>query len=300
MDRGSTTMKSRRSLPSGEGRFTTRDRLSLWYKISGHGPVLLVPTPGWGASADMYMKSLVPLERDFTLIYLDTRGAGRSDAPAKNSGYAFSFFIDDFETLRVHLRLNRWWLFAHSDASLQAMAYAIEYPKACRGLFIVDGTLNINDKAYRDDQAAASKKISHQHWYAAAIKATNKASKSDEDFKKSFLGAAFPLYFANYKAAVKARHYFSASTYHVKKNKYDENTPAFVPEKLAQVRVPTAVFVGDSDVITTPVEAARLHRGISNSTLFIITNAGHFPWLEQPKMFFKDFAQAARKLLEHR
>ncbi len=293
-------MKSSKSHSSGEGRFATHDGLSLWYKISGHGPALLVPTPGWGASSDMYMKSLASLERDFTLIYLDTRGAGRSDAPTKNSGYAFSFFLDDLETLRVHLRVNRWLIFGHSDASLQAMAYAIEHPKACRGLFIVNGTLNINDKAYRDDQAAASKKISHQRWYAAANEATNKTVKSDEDFKKSFLGAALPLYFANFKAAVKARHYFSASTYHVKKNKYDENTPAFLPEKLAHVRVPTAVFVGDSDVITTPVEAARLHRGIPNSILFIITNAGHFPWLEQPKIFFKDFAQAARKLLDPR
>jgi proline iminopeptidase len=91
-------------------------------------------------------KSLIPLERDFSLIYLDTRGAGRSDAPAQASGYKFSFFLDDLETLRAHLGLDRWLIFAHSDATLQGLGYAIRHPKACRGLFIVGGTLNIDDK----------------------------------------------------------------------------------------------------------------------------------------------------------
>lgn len=48
------------------------------------------------------------------------------------------------------------------------------------------------------------------------------------------------------------------------------------------------VFEGDDDVITTPLEAHRLHRGIENSELFVIKDAGHFPWLEQPATFFKE------------
>ena len=54
-----------------------------------------------------------------------------------------TLFLEDLETLRKHLHLDRWLIFAHSAASWQAMAYAIEYPKPCRGLFIVDGTPNL-------------------------------------------------------------------------------------------------------------------------------------------------------------
>ena len=85
-------MKRARKLPNGAGRFKTRDGLSLWYKVSGRGPALLVPTPGWGASADMYMKSLTPLEKDFSLIYLDTRGAGRSELRRKPPAMDFPVF----------------------------------------------------------------------------------------------------------------------------------------------------------------------------------------------------------------
>jgi proline iminopeptidase len=293
-------MERERSLPIGEGRFMTRDCLSLWYRVAGRGPALLVPTPGWGASVDMYMKSLERLERTFSLIYLDTRGAGRSQAPAKAAGYAFENFIYDLETLRVNLGLDRWLIFAHSDASRQAMQYAIEYPKACRGLFIVGGTTGIEDKAYKEDLAKRLKKLSHECWYRAADKAGNARSKSDDEFRQSFIYVQLPLYFASYDAAVEAQHYFSASTYRVMGNAYDTFAPTFPPETLKEIRVPTAAFVGDQDVITTPFDARRIHRGIAKSRLFPIKSAGHFPWLQQPKKFFTDFAQAARQILRAR
>ncbi len=290
-------MRDKRSRASGAGRFQTSDGLSLWYRIAGRGPALLVPTPGWGASVDMYMKSLTPLEKDFSVVYLDTRGAGRSDAPAKPSGYRFSKFLNDLETLRAHLCLDRWLIFAHSDACLQGLAYAIEHPKACRGLFIVGGTLNVDDKELKADMRARMKKLSHESWFTAANSAD---PKSDNEFKQSFLHAQLPLYFASFADAAKARHFFSASTYRVKGNKYDHYAPKFSAKKLAEIRVPTAVFEGDRDVITTPLEAIRLERGIANSTLFMIRNAGHFPWLQQRNIFFKNFTQAAQLILKRR
>lgn len=290
-------MTSEKSLPYGEGRFVSDDGLSLWYKVSGQGPALLVPTPGWGASSDQHMKSMTSLEKDFMLVYFDTRGTGRSEAPKKDSGYAFGLFLDDLETLRLHLHLDHWLIFAHSAASLQAMAYAIKYPKACRGLFIVSGTPNIDDKEYEHDVAARVKKLSHEPWFAAAKKASDADPRSDKEFKDGFINAALPLYFASADAAQKARHFFSESTYHVKALKYDDNVPEFTPNWLALIRAPTAIFIGDLDVITTPLEARRLHHGIANSTLFTIKGAGHFPWLQQPEKFFKDFAEAAHKIL---
>jgi 3-oxoadipate enol-lactonase len=75
-------------------------------------------------------------------------------------------------------------------------------------------------------------------------------------------------------------------------------TPAFVAreaiaslnasdsrERLASIRVPTLVAVGDEDIITPPSESEALARGIPNSWLNIIPQAGHFPMLEQPIAF---------------
>jgi proline iminopeptidase len=290
-------MKHSERLPKGAGRFKTSDGLSLWFRIAGRGPALLVPTPGWGASVDMYMKSLVPLERDFSVVYLDTRGAGRSGAPVKSSGYRFEKFLDDIEKLRHHLELDRWLIFGHSDASLQAMGYALEHPRTCHGLFVVDGTVNLpNDPQIKADRRAQRKKFSHEPWFAAADKAGE--GRNDNEFKRSFLDVQLPMYFASRAAAAKARHYFSASTYRVKHNEYDTYAPQFPSWKLEKIRVPTAVFASDSDLITTPLEALRIARGIPNATLGIIRNAGHFPWLQRRDTFFMDFTQAAQIILK--
>jgi len=286
-----------RLLPKGPGRFDTKDGLSLWYRIAGRGPALLVPTPGWGASVDMYMKSLIPLEKDFSVVYLDTRGAGRSDAPAQACGFGLRHFLDDIETLRRCLDLDRWLIFAHSDATLQALGYAIAHPRACRGLFIVCGTMNVDDAEVDLDTDARMTMLSSEPWFDATRKPE---PKTDDEFRQSFLRDQLPLYFASAEAARKARHFFSASTYRIKGNRYDELAPGFPPGKLAKVRAPTAVFVGDSDVITTPFEAVRLAHGIPHSRLFMIGTAGHFPWLQQRNRFFKDFTRAARMVLRGR
>jgi proline iminopeptidase len=290
-------MERDKKLQTGPGEFKSRDNLLLCYNISGSGPPLLVPTPGWGASVDMYVKSLGPLEEDFSVIYFDTRGAGRSQAPAKSSGFKFNHFLNDLERLRVHLQLDRWQIFAHSDAALQGLGYAINHPKQCCGLFVVDGTANVDTKEIDIDARAREKKLEQEPWFKAAKKAEAKTSQkniTNDQFRQAFVGDLLPLYFASDKAAAEARHYFSASSYRVEKNTYDYHAPHFKTKMLAQVQAPTAVFVGDQDVITPPAEALRLDRSITNSTLFVIRNAGHFPWLQQREAFFRDFGQAVR------
>jgi hypothetical protein len=57
------------------GEFTTQlNGLKLWHKISGSGPVCLMPTPGWGPSSDLYFRTLQPLE---TPLFLERLGLGK-------------------------------------------------------------------------------------------------------------------------------------------------------------------------------------------------------------------------------
>ena len=52
---------------------------------------------------------------------------------------------------------------------------------------------------------------------------------------------------------------------------------------LGELRVPTAVIVGDGDKIT-PVEVAReMADGIAGATLSVIAGAGHMALVEQPE-----------------
>jgi proline iminopeptidase len=86
-----------------QGQFTAQiNGLKLWYKVSGDGPVCIIPIPGWGPSSELYFLNLTPLEEMFTMVYLDTRGTGRSQRPELNE-YTMSSFVADIEGLRSHL-----------------------------------------------------------------------------------------------------------------------------------------------------------------------------------------------------
>lgn len=52
---------------------------------------------------------------------------------------------------------------------------------------------------------------------------------------------------------------------------------------LANLRIPTVVAVGDSDVLTPLSDTLDIHRGISGSALQVFPQCGHLPALECPR-----------------
>jgi pimeloyl-ACP methyl ester carboxylesterase len=59
-----------------------------------------------------------------------------------------------------------------------------------------------------------------------------------------------------------------------------------VRDKLDTIRVPTLVLVGRHDFICSPMQARIIHDGIRGSRLAVFEKSGHFPWIEEPELFF--------------
>lgn len=76
----------------------------------------------------------------FRIVLFDQRGAGRSRPIAEIRNNTTQLLIDDIETLRRHMNIDRWHVFGGSWGSTLALAYAQEYPRAVlsltlRGIF---------------------------------------------------------------------------------------------------------------------------------------------------------------------
>ncbi len=71
-------------------------------------------------------------------------------------------------------------------------------------------------------------------------------------------------------------------------------------DPLKQVRAPALIVVGDDDFVCSPFAAKRLHLCLPNSKLLLIEGAGHFPWLEQPDVFFRDVPAFLQAIQERR
>ncbi|MCB0172387.1 MAG: alpha/beta hydrolase [Anaerolineae bacterium] len=281
-------------VPNGE--YTTRiNGLNLWYKISGTGPVCIVPTPGWGPSSDMYFRTLTPFEDRFTLVYLDTRGAGRSEQPKRSTDYTYAHFAADLDGLRQYLKQDKIWVMGHSRAGVDALQYALTYPSACQGLILLD-SLPAFDQIHSDDVQARLLERQNEPWFEDAFAAFNDRTmpESDEAFARWLL-KILPFYFYDQSKLEQNRDHFAATTLSVAawQGSSDSNSRDLnLLPRLADIHVPTLIVVGRHDFICSPLQARRLHQGIAGSTLIVIEQAGHLPWLEQPETFYRKVKQA--------
>ena len=167
--------------PLEHGEFTAKlNGLELWYKVSGVGPVCVFPTPGWGPSSDLYFRSLSRMERFFTMVYLDTRGSGRSQQPNELTEYRYEQFSADLEALRLHLGREQIWVMGHSGGGWLAMHYAIAYPPGCCGLVLVDATA-ANDAEWKEDVAARHAELRDRSSQEEEAKVSSAASEKDDE-----------------------------------------------------------------------------------------------------------------------
>lgn len=272
--------------------------LQAWFKVRGSGPTCIFPTPGWGASADLYFETLEPLERFFSVVYLDTRGSGRSARGLSDDEYRVEHFLSDINELRKLLGEASVWVMGHSLGGLLAQMFAVEYPTSCRGLVLLDSTSAIDDEARADADLRVSRRTD-ESWFAAAFAAMNRDDDitTDEEFK-NHLASILPFYFHDvrkYDPTVFDNVSFAAEAYRM----MAINSDAFARgalDRLGEVAVPAVIVTGDDDFICSSTQAMRIHMRLPSSKLVVVERAGHFPWLEQPDTFYPELADALRSV----
>ncbi len=278
---------TRNNISISNGEFTAQiNGLRLWYKVSGTGPVCIHPTPGWGPSSDLYFLKLKPLESTFTMVYLDTRGSGRSEQPELNE-YAMKDFVADLEGLRKHLGVETIWLMGHSDGGPMILNYAFEYSNHVDGMILVDAPVGSMSNSNERIQRMQLRKA--EPWFDDAFKAFQKMPTTQKEFE-IYINSILPFFFSSIANLEKNRDVFAKTSlsFHAQRGRgQSDQSSADLATFLPVMKIPTLIIVGNDDFICTPSAAESLHTQIPYSKLIIIQNAGHFPWLEQPMLFFE-------------
>jgi proline iminopeptidase len=284
---------------SAAGEYTIPvNGIELWYRVTGAGPVLVVQPPGWGIGVEVYEQTFKPLESEFTIVYYDTRGTGKSQAPDNADDINVGAIVEDLEALRVHLEMDSFALSGHSHGGLIALNYALKYPQYLSHLLLVDaqlvGQLEHGQNVQQEEQRVFSELVKDAT-FAEALKFFQSAGsfgalfqmKSDAEFS-AFLARIMPLYLKNSQYAPNLQEY-------VKNHKLplaaliatassDERFP--VTAKLNTIKIPTLVLNGMYDIFCSAARAGAMHEHMQGSKLVVFENSGHFPWVEEPELFF--------------
>ena len=107
----------------------------MYYEQSGNPNgvpvVFLHGGPGAGANST-HRRFFDPAF--YRIVIFDQRGSGRSQPLGETRDNTTPLLIEDLETLRAHLGIERWFVFGGSWGSTLALAYAEHHPERVRGL----------------------------------------------------------------------------------------------------------------------------------------------------------------------
>jgi proline iminopeptidase len=274
-------------LPPGE-YLVALNGVNLHCIVSGRGPLLVVQSSGRGIGSSYLRNGLAPLEDHFTLLFYDPRGSGKSARPASKTQMSTYDMVEDLEQMRRYWDLKSINVLGHSHGGAIALLYAERYPDHVRKLILVDSCLPGFDASAIVRQFMDRRKDDVR--YVFSIENLKQQVPTNEDQFQKYFRAIQPFYFHNpYKnvpSFLETKTVNPSSwAYHASVD-CDRLKPQRQSETLSAIRATTLILVGSEDPFCSPVVADQIYQGLPQSKLIVLREAGHFPWIEQPKEFF--------------
>ena len=269
--------------------------VKIWYKVSGKGPICILPSPGWGPGCELYYNSLGKMEEFFTMVYVDTRGTGQSSRPELEQ-YTTTNFLLDIEAVRRDIHADKVWLMGHSKGGAIVLNYAFQNKDKVNGIVLIDASGGVNTPPEKVQEVMMQKQ--GEPWFASAAEYFSREPRDADDWIAG-TQAVMPMFFSttenfeNNKEVVMQTS-LSYDAFLGQKNWYDcENE---LKTKLPEIDIPVLIVVGMNDFICGAYVAKYLHRELPYSKLLPVEDAGHFPWMEQPELFFKGINEYLPKM----
>jgi len=262
---------------------------SLYYHMIGKGEPVIVIHGGPVLDQSYLYDHLKDLAKDHLLIFYDQRVSGKSTAAVDTSSVTMKNMIEDIVQIRKMLSLDQVHILGHSWGGLLAAKYASEYPLFVKSLILCDA-IPPTERLSKQEQNEIDKRISrHDSLVRQNIIESEGFRNKDVSFVDSLMKVSFKLSFADTTklAMLKIRlpkDYWQRSKIfsHIAPELYSYD----IREQLKHIIAPTLIIYGDQEPAVA-ISAPVYKENIDDSRVVIISNSGHFPFIEQPEQFIK-------------
>lgn len=260
---------------------------TIGYSITGTGaPLLICPVP-WGVDGHRWT-TLDTLADRFTLIRIDPRGTGSSSDVQEKAQYGIPILVEDIEAVRNHLRIEQWHLMGQSAAGWTALEYTLAYQQHVRTLAVICSapTGKFHTGTFRDPAhplfatfeqlsndirtlpAAERVKVFNRAVYQFDVQTDDAKKIIDEIFFRANFNSRRNQYFVMHEL-----------------NRYN------VTDRLHEITIPTLIVGGRHDVHVAPSWSEQMAAIVPQAKLVMMEHSGHFPWLDEPQLFFDTITQ---------
>jgi proline iminopeptidase len=298
--------------PVQEG-FVDANGVMIYYKILGRGAPLMIVHGGPGASHDYFLPYLLPLARHNKVVFIDERGSGRSQKLEDPSGYTVENMVEDVEAVRQALGLGKISLIGHSYGGALAQAYALKYQanlthlilgstwsssKALNEIFVKMKQNMSPELRERIDKLEAAGLFGHGKDY--------EKNRYTNDYMIAAWGEGyFPYLYQNHPDPNYDPVDNGKMAWDLYREMWGEHGEFVIDgnlksveytDRLASIKVPTLVLVGDHDECD-PTLSQAMHEKIAGSKIVVFPKAGHMTFVDDTGMFIQtvdDFLHASK------
>ncbi len=253
---------------------------SLYYEVAGTGKPILLIHAGV-ADNSMWDDQFALFSRDYRVIRYDTRGYGRS----RTETTTFSNRQDILDLFH-HLGVEKACIIGISRGGQIAIDFTLEHPEAVWALVAV--APGISGYEYQPDTDRARQEYA---LFDQMDELWNKKAFDELTELQVHVWADGPLQTVG-RAPHKIRQYLQRNIRAGFDRKDGEATPQplspLAINRLAEIRVPTLVMVGDYDASDVMAVADKLEREVAGSKKVVFPNTAHMIPLEQPAQFNQD------------
>ncbi|MCI0443917.1 alpha/beta hydrolase [bacterium] len=238
------------------------------------------------------------LAKNFTVIAIDSRGIGRSQATP--AGYDILNLTEDVYQLVQHLKLERVYVAGHDNGAMVAYTFVRLYPNVTRGVMILDTPIPGIDpwEEVKTDPTV---------WHFAFHQTPNLPEQLISCQKFLYFREFFNRLAFNKKAISdeEVNHYVdsyaSAEQLRAGLEFYRQAYPSSEKFNATQhnaINIPIVLAIGDKslgELAPKIAESLRKH-GCANVAVEIIKNSGHWVMDEQPNIVIALFERYATSI----
>jgi proline iminopeptidase len=246
-------------------------------------PVMFALHGGPGGDHTNFKPALSPLANKVQIVYIDHRGQGRSARGPKET-YTMDNNVEDVESLRQHLGLEKIVLFGSSYGGMVALSYATRYPDNVSHL-IAGWTAPSHRFLERAKEIIAERGTPEQK--TVTEKLWSGSFETEEELKQ-FYEVMGPLYSKKYDPE-KNKERWGRATLSVDAINYGFSTflrTYDVTDDLYKISCPTLVIAGRHDWICPPEFSELIASKIPKADLRIFEYSAHSILGDEPESFY--------------
>ncbi len=288
LQQGSAESVARNTQPPQKHFITCRDA-TLYCTTQGKGPPLLIIHGGPGLSHE-YLWQLEQLSEHALVIFYDQRGCGKSVAEITPETIHIATYIEDIEAIRKAFHFDKISILGHSWGGFLAMHYATIHPNHVEKL-ILSNTM----------PASSEDLLLFLHEYKLRTEPLQenlnriKNSKAFQEGSPQAVQEYYELVFGTYcyhPETVKKLHLHMPQNACVSGARIAElirlnifMKPFSIYDSLQKLDIETLVIHGQNDPIPSAT-AKKIHESIRRSQFVVLSECGHFPYVEKPEAYF--------------